>query len=162
MLSCNLSLICIGDRIALFTRDEGHTLRIYDPTRTRSRPSVTLELDRFSSGHAWVDEVIGPSFSDDGVFLAVPRSDNEIHVYDARFLVSPLFVFSHQAQKTAHSGAFGIVKAEWIEGEFGCVSRGLVTGGNDGKSMDCVCRINKPLMGAANRLRASLGFQSGC
>jgi hypothetical protein len=120
----------IGDQLALFTSGKRNLLRLYD-LRDYKNPTRTIHLPSFSK---WgpANEVVTPSFSDDCIFLAVPRSDNVTHIYDSRFFSDPLFTFAHEKRTTMHSDPFGIVNAQWVHGNFGCRSRALVTGGSDG------------------------------
>lgn len=76
-----------GDVLALVTNvaDE-HTLSLYD---IRSRDGRTPISSQFLRKHSRDDEVLEVScaaFSPDGNLLALGRSDNEIDVYDVRFL----------------------------------------------------------------------------
>jgi WD40 repeat protein len=119
-----------GEQLALFTSCPKHFLRLYD-LRDYKHPKAKITLESFAA-LSTVDEVTSPSFSNDGRLLAVPRSDNTTHIYDTCFLRDPLMTFTHGPRMSAHGGAFGVVKAEWIEGQLGCRARGLLTGGSDG------------------------------
>ncbi len=73
------------------------------------------------------------SFSPDGIYVAVARSDNVTHVYDSRFLGRDiLYDFPHRpgTEGTVEDTKYGVVKLDWVEGPGSALS--LVTGGADG------------------------------
>jgi len=81
-------------------------------------------------------EVKAVSFSPDGLLLAVARSDDELHVYDSRFMGSsrePMKRFLHWGEDCCLDGdRWGIVDAVWVDGWCGR-GLGVVTGGSDGE-----------------------------
>jgi hypothetical protein len=81
-------------------------------------------------------EVRAVSFSPDGLLLAVARSDDELHVYDSRFMGrsrEPMRRFLHWGEDCCLSGdRWGIVDAVWVDGWCGR-GLGVVTGGSDGE-----------------------------
>jgi len=81
------------------------------------------------------DDVTGVRFSPDGLLLAVARSDDELHVYDSRFLGrggDPMRRFLHWGEDGFVGGdRWGIVDAVWVDGWCGR-GLGIVTGGSDG------------------------------
>ena len=80
-------------------------------------------------------EVNCAAFSPDGIFLAVARNDNVVHVYDSRNLErGVLYSFQHNYPNREVAGfkGFGIVEAQWVT-SFDGRGLGLVSGGNDGK-----------------------------
>ena len=81
-------------------------------------------------------EVKAVSFSPDGLLLAVARSDDELHVYDSRFMGysrEPMQRFLHWGEDCCLDGdRWGIVDAVWVDGWCGR-GLGVVTGGSDGK-----------------------------
>ncbi|KAI0068270.1 WD40 repeat-like protein [Artomyces pyxidatus] len=128
-----------GERLALFTNGPGatHTLRMYDVRRDRriAVQKITLEpfmLDASVSPDA-LGEVTTASFSPDGVLLAVARNDDELHVYDSRFLGrGPMGVYPHSGDdRCMGSDRYGVTEATWVEG-WGGYGLGIVSGGADG------------------------------
>lgn len=128
-----------GQRLALFTRGprESNTLRIYDISRKDGRePIFFCDLAEFEkdSGDDEDGEVNCAAFSPDGIYLAVARSDNVVHVYDSRNLEKgSLYTFRHNYPNREVAGfkGYGIVEAQWVT-SFDGRGLGLVSGGNDG------------------------------
>ncbi|KAI0307665.1 WD40-repeat-containing domain protein [Multifurca ochricompacta] len=85
-------------------------------------------------------EVTTASFSPDGLLLAVARSDDELHVYDSRFMgrsSEPMRRFLHWDDDCCTGGdRWGIVDAIWVDGWCGR-GLGVVTGGTDGEVLSC-------------------------
>jgi WD40 repeat protein len=81
-------------------------------------------------------EVRAVSFSPDGLLLAVARTDDELHVYDSRFMGrsgEPMRRFLHWGDDCCPGGdRWGIVDAVWVDGWCGR-GLGVVTGGSDGE-----------------------------
>lgn len=150
-----------GTTLALFTRGmDGttHPLRLYDVRRKVEEAYDMEELEKFhvrsiigDTGDD-LEEVNRASFSPDGRLLAVARSDNALHVYDVRALSrGPLCQLEHHDSDNASGGGFGVVAASWIQGR----SRiGIVSGGNDGESLDLVKRSGSDF---STRLRTAVG-----
>jgi len=126
----------LGQRLALFTRGapESNTLRIYDISRKNGRqPTSTVDLEAFSEGGE-EGEVNCTAFSPDGIYLAVARNDNVVHVYDSRNLergVLHTFQHNYPNREVAGFKGFGIVEAQWVT-SFDGRGLGLISGGNDG------------------------------
>jgi hypothetical protein len=95
-----------------------------------ARPASSAELEPRE------DDVTGVRFSPDGLLLAVARSDDELHVYDSRFLGrgrDPMRRFLHWGEDGFVGGdRWGIVDAVWVDGWCGR-GLGIVTGGSDGE-----------------------------
>lgn len=136
-----------GARLALCTaaRDGTHFLRLYDIRRKDGQhPLQTIQLDTFFVGpdsspsqlEPREGEVRAVSFSPDGLLLAVSRSDDELHIYDSRFMgrnLEPMRRFVHWEEDCCLGGdRWGIVDAVWVDGWCGR-GLGVVTGGSDGE-----------------------------
>ena len=129
-----------GSTLALFTLGPGasHVLRLFDVRTKRARRAVhkaALDAFRFARGAPACDgEVTAAAFSPDGALLAAARNDNQLHVYDARFLArGPLLRFCHWgAERCAPGSRFGVTEAKWARG-WGGLGLGLVSGGMDGE-----------------------------
>ncbi|KAL5488363.1 hypothetical protein ACEPAI_6471 [Sanghuangporus weigelae] len=139
-----------GKKLALITtRGSTHSLSFFDVghndgarvagTRLHtfkpdSRPNPRLPL-----------ETTNASFSPDGIFLALARSDHRVHVYDVRYLGSnesgkPWAELVHppiERPRNEHE-EYGVTGLRWVEGwsplGYGRGGLGLVTAGAD----DCV------------------------
>ena len=76
------------------------------------------------------------SFSPDGLLLAVSRSDDELHIYDSRFMGrdrAPMRRFLHWGEDCCLTGdRWGIVDAVWVDRWCG-KGLGVITGGTDGE-----------------------------
>ncbi|KAI9461035.1 WD40-repeat-containing domain protein [Lactarius psammicola] len=131
-----------GERLALCTAgpESGvHSLRIYDVRRRNGqRPIQEVQLDIFDSGlpepASRDDEVTAASFSPDGILLAVARSDDELHIYDSRFMGrsgEPMARYLHWDNDCCVGDKWGIVDAVWVNGWCG-KGFGIITGGADG------------------------------
>ena len=123
--------------------DSSHSLRLYDVGRKNGQsPVQEIRLDSFyvGPGRSQVEsresEVRAVSFSPDGLLLAVARSDDELHVYDSRFMGrsrEPMRRFLHWGEDCCLGGdRWGIVDAVWVDGWCGR-GLGVVTGGSDGE-----------------------------
>lgn len=124
--------IVLGCRLALITRSsEGHWLRICYPRQQWKDILDRHKLLDFSTGpNTSEGEVNCATFSDDGLYLALARTDNRTHVYDTRMLgAGPLHQYSH-GTSTIPRSHYGVVHAQWVTRGRGGL--GLVTGGNDG------------------------------
>lgn len=81
-------------------------------------------------------EVRAVSFSPDGLLLAISRSDDELHIYDSRFMGrsrEPMRRFLHWGNDYCLGGdRWGIVDAVWVDGWCG-KGLGVITGGSDGE-----------------------------
>ena len=133
----------LGSVLALCTRAslDRHILRLYDVKRRNREAYTQIDLETFPSRYEGFEgEVNGATFSPDGIYLALARNDNLLHVYDSRMLTrGPLFDYEHFGESKAPSemSTFGIVKAQWVQSE---QTRriALVTGGEDGKKINLV------------------------
>jgi hypothetical protein len=111
-------------------------------------------------------EVRAVSFSPDGLLLAISRNDDELHIYDSRFMGrsrEPMRRYLHWGDDYCLGGdRWGIVDAVWVDGWCG-KGLGVITGGSDGEisKLDfyrhlhpfislCLCKKKK-------RLRSFLG-----
>ena len=132
-----------------------HTLKIYDVRRRDGRnPIQDIQLDPFESESG---EVMTTSFSPDGIMLAVARSDDELHLYDSRFMGrngEPMACYLHWEDDCCVGEKWGVVDAVWVDGWCGR-GFGIVTGGSDGESLSLslLHLHNSPY----TRLRAFLG-----
>jgi hypothetical protein len=81
-------------------------------------------------------EVKAVSFSPDGLLLAISRGDDELHIYDSRFMGrsrEPMRRFLHWGDDCCLGGdRWGIVDAVWVDGWCG-KGLGVITGGSDGE-----------------------------
>ena len=81
-------------------------------------------------------EVRAISFSPDGLLLAIARSDDELHIYDSRFMGrsrEPMRRYLHWGDDYCLGGdRWGIVDAVWVDGWCG-KGLGVITGGSDGE-----------------------------
>lgn len=109
-------------------------LSLYDPDRLR-QPAQEIELPKFAltpdSDHKpRIQQVL---FSPDSVYLAVARSDNLTHVYDARFL-GPRYLYAlphgPAVEATREDSQYGINRIEWLQD--GAHGLSLVSCGADG------------------------------
>jgi len=134
--------------LALFTRgpSESSILRIYDISRKNGRqPTSTIELETFAKEGEDDDggEVNCTAFSPDGIYLAVARNDNVVHVYDSRNLergVLHYFKHNYPNREVAGFKGFGVVEAQWVS-SFDGRGLGLISGGNDGRMTQCLSRF---------------------
>ena len=115
-------------------------LRLYDVGTKSKKPYRTLNLPSFEIGLLDAEDdydgaVNSASFSPDGIYLAVARNDNRVHVYDSRMLERGLLhEFEHNgpSRVSPSKTSFGISGAQWIQ-SLSSNRLGLVTGGNDGE-----------------------------
>ncbi|KAH6915902.1 WD40-repeat-containing domain protein [Coprinopsis sp. MPI-PUGE-AT-0042] len=148
-----------GDILALTTLGEANTniLRLYDVRNKNGAAQVKINLEPYETN--FEAEVHDMSYSPDGMFLALARQDNSIHVYDSRFLTKgPLSQYKHDVgiPRTDGLTCAGVMKVEWVESvsstfgvlgsgirppHFSSSRLGLITGGSDG----CV-RLWDPLL----------------
>ena len=69
--------------------------------------------------------------------LAVARSDDELHIYDSRFMgrsVEPMARYLHWDNDCCVGDKWGIVDAVWVNGWCGR-GFGIITGGADGEAL---------------------------
>jgi len=73
------------------------------------------------------------SFSPDGMYLAMARTDNTVHMYDSRMLSKgALSMYSHEfLPYSGSSNTFGVTGIEWITTRTGQFR--LLSGGEDGE-----------------------------
>ncbi|KAL0065171.1 hypothetical protein AAF712_007841 [Marasmius tenuissimus] len=143
-----------GKTLALFTcTSTTNKMRLYDVATKSSKPYRTLNLPSFVLGLVdneddWSAAVNSASYSPDGIYLAVARNDNTVHMYDSRMLErGTLHEFEHDGPSRVSPGksSFGVLGAQWLESP-SSNRLGLVTGGNDG----CV-RLWSPLLANDDR-----------
>lgn len=141
-LSGILLLMCrfIGGLLALSTRGavDMHILRLYDVRGKNPTATSTIRLEAFEKRSvSFEGEVNCAAFSPDGIYLALGRNDNRVHMYDVRMLDrGPLldYVHSGESRVSGEDCLYGVVKAQWIWSE-DTRRNALVTGGEDGESM---------------------------
>lgn len=82
-----------GTRLIISTRrsKRAHSLWLFDARTRDTRPIVKVDMVKFDG---YVPRI---AFSNDGIYLAVARSDNTTHVYDSRFLSRQVHEFHHDA-----------------------------------------------------------------
>ena len=84
------------------------------------------------------------SFSPDGLLLAVSRSDDELHIYDSRFMGrdrAPMRRFLHWGDECCLTvDRWGIVDAVWVDRWCG-KGLGVITGGSDGEISSHTARL---------------------
>lgn len=89
-------------------------------------------------------EVRAIRFSPDGLLLAISRSDDELHIYDSRFMGrsrEPMRRFRHWGDDYCLGGdKWGIVDAVWVNGWCG-KGLGVITGGSDGEISNLKLRV---------------------
>lgn len=126
--------------LAIVTRTSrtNSNLRIYDIRDNGYNPTHEIELKPFQLMNAGDEDESGEhrdvQFSPDGIFIALARYDNRVHVYDRRFVRAKglLYDFRHSTVTRINPGlqTYGVSKLEWVSNG----SRlGLVTGGSDGQ-----------------------------
>ncbi|THH20005.1 hypothetical protein EW146_g1268 [Bondarzewia mesenterica] len=127
-----------GEKLALFTLGPGSSnlMRLYDVrSKNARRPVYKASLEPFMfRADAQVDgEVSVASFSPDGTLLFIARNDNQVHVYDPRYLGrGPLHQYVHWGkERCVGANRFGVTQAKWVQG-WGGVGLGIVSGGMDG------------------------------
>jgi WD40 repeat protein len=110
-------------------------------------------------------EVRAVSFSPDGLLLAISRSDDELHIYDSRFMGrsrEPMRRFLHWGDDYCLGGdRWGIVDAVWVDGWCG-KGLGVITGGSDGEIFNTLTSIRmfthlSLVLMPKKRLRSFLG-----
>jgi WD40 repeat protein len=157
-----------GTRLAICTAapDDVHFLRIYDVHRKNGQHAIhEVQLDPFLASippsTLEEGEVTAVSFSPDGLLLAIARSDDELHVYDSRFMGQgrkPMRRFRHWGDDCCVGGLkWGVVDAVWVDGWCGR-GVGIVTGGSDGEFFIACCPLYlTSLLVLRKRLRSFLG-----
>ena len=108
-----------------------HILRLYDVRRKNGSAVETFHMEAFSENiNGEVNSIL---ISPDGIYVAIARNDNRIHVYDSRnFKNGKLFEYKHNgASPGTHEPFCGIPCARWAETAYGRLT--LISGGMDGK-----------------------------
>ncbi len=146
----------LGTEVALATCTEGQRFKLsmYDIRSRRLTRSV--DLDKL---HRWYQEtddnrtnplinkvpsmINQVSYSSDGVYIALARSDNSVHIYDSRFLDRRLYNFKHErpSEGTLDDEKYGVYQIQWMD----CPNTGrtgLISAGADGRS--CLSITDKP------------------
>ena len=108
-----------------------HILRLYDVRRKNGTAVKTFHIEAFSENVN--GEVNSISISPDGIYVAIARNDNRIHVYDYRnFKNGKLYEYEHNGPSPGTGEPyFGIPCARWAETVYGRLT--LISGGMDGK-----------------------------
>lgn len=129
-------LLLPGSKLALLTHGEDtNVLRVYDIAHKDPKAVDQITLDRFAGNSSTSLEINFATFSPDGIYLALARNDNHVHLYDSRMLGrGVLYDFEHwgKSQISPNHDQFGVVHAEWVETRSRKLQ--LITGGNDGMS----------------------------
>lgn len=122
--------------MALITNEDEHTLHIFDATGRNRTCIQQQDLEATLWGPTYTWEVNSASYSPDGIYLAIARSDNITHVYDSRMLGrGPLYGFEHDTRINPPGGdMYGVIDAQWVEV---AGALGLITGGADGTILYC-------------------------
>jgi WD40 repeat protein len=120
-------------------------MKVYDVRRRDGEhPIHQVQLNSFDSmsfpqsvsGKSQEGEVTTVSFSPDGLLLAVARSDDELQIFDSRFMgcsAKPMAQYLHWEDDCCIGQKWGIVDAVWVDGWCGR-GFGIVTGGSDGEA----------------------------
>ena len=127
----------------MISADTGYDfeLAIYDVARDQPQATATITLNGWP---AWPPKINGKvhhhqprvntlTYSPDGIYLAVARSDNKTEVYDSRFLTrGPVYDLKHSDPPAGFDGdgLYGVYKAEWLQDPSDRLQ--LVTSGADG------------------------------
>jgi len=77
------------------------------------------------------------TFSPDGVYLALSRSDNKVHLYDSRMIGKGVMLeYRHESARFIPQSqeVFGIIRAQWVITRSGQYR--LLSGGEDGEFID--------------------------
>ncbi|KXN92404.1 Rik1-associated factor 1 [Leucoagaricus sp. SymC.cos] len=135
--------------LALATQAEGgNFLRLFDIKNLNGShmQKITLEPFHFTGKHLDQQnpEINSMTFSPDGIYLALARMDNSVHVYDSRMLSrGVLHIYRHKPPPIYHEKKdyHGVFNAEWITTRSGQYV--LLSGGEDG----CI-RLWKPMWSA--------------
>lgn len=129
----SIALTYDGDLLVHTSRGPGgkHPLRLYDVRRKDWRAIKTVHMEGFQPNIR--GEVNSIAISPDGIYIALGRIDNRVHVYDARMPAKGvLYEFEHTGNNLTSPGRplCGIVRVQWAETEFSRLT--LVSGGMDG------------------------------
>ncbi|EAU90534.2 hypothetical protein CC1G_00918 [Coprinopsis cinerea okayama7 len=126
-----------GDFLALCTKPgpSSGILRLYDIRRKDGKAQTKIDLEPQAVEGGQEVGINDISFSPDGIYLALGRYDNMVHVYDYRFLGrGPLYRHRHQDAVNNHQPSYkpcGVTKLDWVQ-SLRTSRLGLVSGGNDG------------------------------
>lgn len=158
----NMALSPDGGTLAAFTALSPSRCRVHllDARARSTKPLHSVNLEPFRHTHVLgmmsqpgepcdcPAEVSAAAFSPDGVYLAVGRNDDTVHVYDVRMMRqdsglgkvtrSPVQMYEHtggdvQPRRAGRMGQCelsGITDLQWVEGNRR--RPGLITGGDDG------------------------------
>jgi len=77
------------------------------------------------------------TFSPDGVYLALSRSDNRVHLYDSRMIGKGVMLeYRHKSARFIPQSqeVFGVIRAQWVITRSGQYR--LLSGGEDGEFTD--------------------------
>lgn len=112
---------------------ENNFLHLFDITGFGKNCAQEVTLEPFAK-RASVREVSCMAFSPDGIYLSLARTDNSVHVYDARMLnKGVLQKYQHQDPRFVSPGSslFGVTYAQWVVKHSGQYA--LLSGGEDGE-----------------------------
>ena len=121
-------------------------MNIYDVRRKDGQhPIHQIQLNPFdpkphSGSESHEGEVTTVSFSPDGLLLAVTRSDDELQIFDSRFMgrsTEPMARYLHWEDDCGVGEKWGIVDAVWVDGWCGR-GFGIITGGSDGEARSLI------------------------
>ena len=107
-------------------------METYELGNRKKAAAHALELDPWPRNYR-SPRVNWTSYSPDGIYLAVARSDNRTQVFDTRFLGRGLlydFEHDHSAEATQVDNLYGVYKGEWLEDPRAGLQ--LLTSGADG------------------------------
>jgi WD40 repeat protein len=124
-------VIIIFAVLALATRQESENcLRIFDRFNQDCAQEVLLEN---FSGDVPGREVSCMAFSPDGIYLALARMDNSVHIYDSRMLSKGVMQkYQHEKPRfiTKENHLCGVTHAQWVTKRSGQYA--ILSGGEDG------------------------------
>jgi len=138
--------IVLSGVLALAMRANGkNMLQLYDVSRMQTKAVQGIVQEPFAQrvpirrdleGKPTPSEqleVTSMSFSPDGMYLAMARTDNTVHMYDSRMLSKgALSMYSHEfLPYSGSSNTFGVTGIEWITTRTGQFR--LLSGGEDGE-----------------------------
>ncbi|KAI0793404.1 WD40-repeat-containing domain protein [Abortiporus biennis] len=119
-----------GSQLALALNNASHevSIHLYDIRQKTARPGQSVKLSPSDSDKNL--DINDMSYSPDGIYLALARTDNCVQLYDSRYLRKGCHILDLQHQTPSNKDHFGVVKIEWVQAAMG--SYGIVTGGADG------------------------------
>lgn len=142
-------------------------MSIYDVRRKDGQHPIhqvqlaTFDPTSFPQSTSQEGEVTTASFSPDGLLLAVARSDDELQIFDSRFMghsAEPMARYLHWEDDCCVGAKWGIVDAVWVDRWCGR-GFGVITGGSDGEATfsTLALQLRSHLLSFCARLCAFLG-----